>query len=64
MRVDVERERCVHSGYCVQVAPEVFELRRDGSHVIRGAVPTELEDAVREAELLCPSAAVRADDES
>lgn len=62
MRVEVERERCVHSGYCVQLAPDVFELRRDGSHVIGAAVPPDLEDAVREAELLCPSAAVRADD--
>lgn len=62
MRVEVERERCVHSGYCVELVPDVFELREDGSHVSEAAVPPDREDAVREAELLCPSAAVRTDD--
>lgn len=58
MRVEVLVERCVHSGYCVQVAPDVFELRQDGSHATGEEVPPDLQAAVLEAEMLCPSSAV------
>ena len=53
----VDRDRCISSGICEHVAPEVFELDDDG--VLR-VLPGEPDpDAVAEAVRQCPSGALR-----
>ena len=56
-RVHVDRDRCISSGVCEHVAPEVFELDDDGVlRVLRAepADPTAAAEAVRG----CPSGAL------
>lgn len=59
MRVTADRAICVGAGMCALTAPEVFEQDDDGIVIVRypGAGPHDR--AAREAELLCPSGAVR-----
>lgn len=58
MRVEVDQERCAAVGRCAGIAPEVFDQRdEDGVVILLDATPAAL-DPVREAALLCPSAAI------
>ena len=61
MKVEVDVPRCVASGQCVLIAPEVFDQRDDdGSVVLLDETPgPELADAVRESVSVCPAAAIR-----
>lgn len=61
MKVAVEQDRCVASGQCVLLAPDVFDQRdEDGSVVLlQDNPPTELDDDVREAALVCPALAIQ-----
>ena len=62
-RVEVDRDRCVGSGTCEALAPEVFEVDDDG--VLAVLLPTPPDDQlpdVREAVQACPTRALtRAD---
>ncbi|MFC4012556.1 ferredoxin [Nonomuraea purpurea] len=60
MKVSVETGACVAAGQCVLLAPEVFDQREeDGVVVLLDETPaTEFHDAVREAALVCPAAAI------
>ncbi|MGJ7905485.1 ferredoxin [Actinopolyspora sp. H202] len=60
MNIDVDQPRCVAAGHCVSAAPEVFDQRdEDGVVVLLDEHPDEHEhERVREAALLCPSAAI------
>lgn len=56
-RVDISK--CRGHGQCALIAPEVFELGDDDrSHVILDPVPPEHADAVRDAVVMCPEAAI------
>jgi ferredoxin len=61
MHVTVDEVKCVGAGQCVMAAPGVFDQRDDdGIVVLLNATPAESEfDAVREAAVLCPAAAIR-----
>ncbi|MFE7977334.1 ferredoxin [Streptomyces shenzhenensis] len=61
MRVEVDVPKCVASGQCVMLAPDVFDQRdEDGLVVLLDeAPPAELRDAVRESATVCPAAAIR-----
>jgi ferredoxin len=61
MRVEVDETACVAAGRCVMAAMEVFDQRDEDGVVILldPTPPPELHDAVREAAMLCPSAAIR-----
>jgi ferredoxin len=61
MYVTVDEVKCVGAGQCVMAAPGVFDQRDDdGIVVLLNASPDTSEfDAVREAVVLCPSAAIR-----
>ncbi|MEV4166416.1 ferredoxin [Nonomuraea dietziae] len=61
MRVEVDVTRCVASGECVLLVPEVFDQREeDGLVVLLEDTPSaELHEAVRESATACPSAAIR-----
>ncbi|MFE2061255.1 MULTISPECIES: ferredoxin [unclassified Streptomyces] len=61
MRVELDEPKCVASGQCVLVAPEVFDQRdEDGiAFVIDENPAEETLDDVREAVAICPAAAIR-----
>ncbi|MET8829328.1 ferredoxin [Streptomyces sp. NPDC004610] len=60
MRVEVDGSRCVSAGQCVLSAPGVFDQREDDgvSYVLDATPPEAVHDDVREAENLCPAAAI------
>lgn len=63
MKVTVNFDVCASTGACVQVAPEVFELRNDGYlHIVTPQPRPELYDAVQEAADLCPTGAILLED--
>ncbi|WP_411153315.1 ferredoxin [Streptomyces sp. A30] len=64
MKVGVEVPKCVASGQCVLLAPEVFDQREDdGMVVLLDEAPApELHDGVRESAAVCPAAASRVRD--
>jgi len=58
-RVQVDRERCVGSGVCESLAPEVFEIDDDGVLVVHRPEPADEElDGVRDAVQSCPARAL------
>lgn len=61
-RVEVDRERCVGSGACEALAPDVFEVDDDGVLVVHRAQPSddELGD-VEAAVRACPTRALSLD---
>jgi ferredoxin len=60
VKVTVDYDVCVSSGTCMQVCPEVFEVRADGFLyvLIEGTLPKPLEKKAIEAEDLCPTGAI------
>jgi ferredoxin len=65
MRVTVDRERCIGAGMCVLTAPVVFDQDEEDGRVVLLVTdpPEELQDAVRQAERLCPSGAIAVQDD-
>lgn len=61
MRIEIDEDKCVGGGQCVLAAVEVFDQRdEDGVVVLLDETPgAELHEAVREAAMLCPAAAIR-----
>ena len=55
-RLEVDRERCVGSGTCEMLAPDVFEVGDDGIVVVRQ--PDVDDGAVRDAVQQCPTQAL------
>jgi len=60
MKVTVDFNVCASTGSCVQVCPEVFEIRSDGYLYLKieDELPKELEGKAIEAADLCPTAAI------
>ncbi|KPI22400.1 protein of unknown function DUF1271 [Actinobacteria bacterium OK074] len=59
MKINVDRDRCVGAGQCVLAAASVFDQSDDGLVELLSPEPAQEQyDAVREAELICPSAAI------
>ena len=59
MKVSVDYDVCASTGACMQVCPEVFEVRSDGYlYVLQENPPAELHAKVNEAADLCPTAAI------
>ncbi|MGW2256329.1 ferredoxin [Streptomyces sp. NPDC001780] len=59
MRVTVDQPKCVASGQCVMLAPEVFDQDDDGTVELLNAAPApEHHDGVRESAAVCPAAAI------
>jgi ferredoxin len=60
MHVEGDRDVCVGAGMCVLTAPEVFDQDDEGIVTVLAAEPSaDQEAAVRQAETLCPSGAVK-----
>jgi ferredoxin len=59
MQVKVDFDVCASTGSCMQVSPEVFEVRSDGYlYILQENPPEDLWDKVRQAADLCPTAAI------
>ena len=58
MRVRVDEDACVGDGTCVEVCPEIFEMRGDVAVAKMEEVSEELEDSCREAAESCPVEAI------
>ena len=59
MKVTVNYNICASTGACMQVCPEVFEVRRDGYLYVLNENPgEELRDKVQQAADFCPTAAI------
>jgi ferredoxin len=59
LAVEVNRDVCVGSGYCLRIAPTVFDIDETGLAVVLAAHPTGAQaDTAREAESSCPSLAI------
>jgi ferredoxin len=63
MRVVVDRDRCEGNAFCVNTAPEVFQLDDDEyATVLIHPVPVEQETLVQQAIEECPRAALSRED--
>jgi ferredoxin len=63
MKVTVDFDVCASTGACMQVCPEVFEVRSDGYlYILQEEPGAELHDRVREAAEMCPTAAITVED--
>jgi ferredoxin len=64
MKVNVDYDLCESNAVCMQVAPEVFEVRDDDFlYVLNEHPPAELEAKVREAAERCPKQAISLTDD-
>lgn len=60
MRVEVDQPKCVASGQCVLLAPEVFDQDDDGIvKVLNDSPGPDDHNGVRESAAVCPAAAIR-----
>jgi ferredoxin len=59
VRVTIDHTLCEGHAKCMDLVPEVFEVRDDDrSYVLLEVVPAELEEKVRRAASVCPRAAI------
>lgn len=59
MKVSVDYDVCASTGACMQVCPEVFEVRKDGYlYVLQEEPGEELRSKVQTAADMCPTAAI------
>ena len=59
MKVSVNYDYCASTGTCMQICPEVFEVRSDGYlYVLQENPPEELRPKVQQAVDFCPTAAI------
>ncbi|MCX5054250.1 MULTISPECIES: ferredoxin [unclassified Streptomyces] len=64
MHITADRERCVGAAQCVLAAPAVFDQDEEGLVAPLTVDPTGADGpAVRQAVHLCPSSALRIDEE-
>ena len=63
MRVIVDFDVCASTGSCMQICPEVFELRSDGYlYILQEEPPESLRAQVVQAADMCPTAAITVED--
>ncbi|MEO7371981.1 MAG: ferredoxin [Ilumatobacteraceae bacterium] len=62
MKITVDFDVCASTGTCMQICPEVFEVRADGYLYILQEEPAEsLRPQVEQAVDMCPTAAISVD---
>ncbi|KUN27854.1 ferredoxin [Streptomyces corchorusii] len=63
MRVTADRDRCVGSGQCAMLSPEVFDQDDDGLVLVLREVPgADLHEEVHRAADLCPARSIQVQD--
>lgn len=59
MKPEVDHSLCIGDGICVDICPEVFEMRDDNlAHVINESPGDDLNERIREAADACPTGAI------
>mgnify|MGYP001577854373 FL=1 len=58
MKVRVDEETCVGDETCVQICPEIFEMKGDVAVAKMEGVPKDLEGKCKEAAEACPVEAI------
>lgn len=59
MKVTVDYDRCISSGTCTDICPEVFEIRADGYlYLLQDEPGEDLRGELAEAAELCPTGAI------
>lgn len=63
MKIVVDFNLCASTGACTQIAPEIFEIRKDGYlYVLNDAPEGANADLARQAADMCPTAAISIED--
>ena len=64
MKIVVDFDRCASNGRCMEIAPELFEVRDDGYLYVLNEHPDESSRAlVEEAVANCPTQAISIEEE-
>ena len=63
MKVWVDEELCVGDETCVEICPEIFEMRGDVAVAKTEEVPPDLEEDCRVAAEACPEGAIVIEEE-
>ncbi len=58
MKITVDADLCTGCGLCVDICPEVFEMKDDLSVVKTSAVSGDVADKVKESQEVCPVEAI------
>ena len=58
MKAKVDEDLCVGTGDCERICPAVFKVVEGVSQVQVGEVPSDAEDACRDAAGSCPTGAI------
>jgi len=58
MKVKVDPDLCTGEELCVQVCPQIFEMKGDKAVAKVNDVPPDLSDCCKDASDSCPSAAI------
>ena len=63
MHITVDFDLCASTGNCMQVCPEVFEVRTDGYlYLLLEEPPESLRQKVDQAVSMCPTGAITVED--
>ncbi len=58
LKPDIDYDRCASHGVCARTAPDIFELRDDGTYIIMEEVPENLREKLQRCVDLCPEQAI------
>jgi ferredoxin len=59
MKASVDKETCIGCGLCVDICPEVFEIKSDAAIAQPGPVSKENEETCKQATEDCPVSAIK-----
>jgi ferredoxin len=58
LEVEVDYERCEATGFCAEIAPEVFAIRDGKLVLLTSLCGPEMADRLQDAENTCPTQAI------
>lgn len=58
LKPDIDYDLCKSHGVCARTAPEIFEVRDDGTYIIMEEVPESRRAELEKACELCPEQAI------
>lgn len=64
MKIKIDKEKCLGCGMCVNLCPEVFELKDGKSQVEEKANLEKSKECIREAAINCPVRAIEIENSS
>ncbi|MFH1837316.1 MAG: ferredoxin [Candidatus Omnitrophota bacterium] len=58
MKVTVNEETCIGCGLCVQVAPDIYEMKEDKAMALVNEIPEDKMRGAQDGSEQCPVAAI------